>query len=356
MVDERAGPRAGALRSTRASRAPAATSSAGSPPTTRCCPARSLGSSRSCAGSPSRCSSTGRRCSSTRTARELFPLDAARVRRGRRCARACANYVVQPGSLFTRRAWELAGPLDEDAHYLFDFEFALARRATRDRQGDPRPARAATASTRSRSRAARSLLKARDYVRFAERFLTGAADGGGRARYLAAGDYFYDARELADARRALVRSLRLRPTRRGAGLLARTLARSVMPCGAHRDRRDLGRARRQGHRARAARNGRGARARSGGTSSSSSRVTRRSCRTRTRSLVSDRPTLAWEQRGLARAVREHGSTRCSPGPSGCRSAGAARGSSSGCSSRRRHRIEREPSRRARVRGSAAAIS
>ena len=71
-------------------------------------------------------------------------------------------------------------------------------------------------------------MKARDYERFAERFLADTADGRASA-YLAAGDYFYDARRLSEARRALVRSLRLRPSRRGAGLLARTLARSVMP-------------------------------------------------------------------------------------------------------------------------------
>ena len=78
-----------------------------------------------------------------------------------------------------------------------------------------------------------SLLKARDYVRFADEFLAesglpGAAEGRGSA-YLAAGDYFYDAGELAEARRTLLASLRLKPTTRGAGLLARTLARSVLP-------------------------------------------------------------------------------------------------------------------------------
>ena len=75
--------------------------------------------------------------------------------------------------------------------------------------------------------------EARDYVRFADEFLAGSglpgADQGRGSAYLAAGDYFYDAGELADARRALLRSLRLKPTRRGAGLLARTLARSVLP-------------------------------------------------------------------------------------------------------------------------------
>jgi hypothetical protein len=69
-------------------------------------------------------------------------------------------------------------------------------------------------------------------VRFADEFLArsgfAAADTGRGSAYLAAGDYFYDAGEIAAARRYLTRSLRLKPTRRGAGLLARALARSVV--------------------------------------------------------------------------------------------------------------------------------
>jgi glycosyltransferase involved in cell wall biosynthesis len=157
---------------------------------------------------------------------ELFPLqprpfDAEEMRR------RCENFVVQPGSLFTRRAWELAGPLDEDSHYLFDFEFAL--RVARHGTVKPIPDRLATYRVHGASKSGgASLLKARDYERFADRFLSDS-DQGRASAYLAAGDYFYDARRLSDARRTLVRSLRLRPTRRGAGLLARTLARSVIP-------------------------------------------------------------------------------------------------------------------------------
>jgi glycosyltransferase involved in cell wall biosynthesis len=158
--------------------------------------------------------------------RELFPLvprafDADEMRR------RCENFVVQPGSLFSRRAWELAGPLDEDSHYLFDFEFAL--RVARHGTVKPIPDRLATYRVHAASKSGgASLLKARDYVRFADRHLADSEEGRASA-YLAAGDYFYDAGHLADARRTLARSLRLRPTRRGAGLLARTLARSLVP-------------------------------------------------------------------------------------------------------------------------------
>jgi glycosyltransferase involved in cell wall biosynthesis len=145
---------------------------------------------------------------------------------------AAANHVVQPGSLFTRKAWDVAGPLNEDAHYLFDFEFALAA----GQAGDVVPIadRLALYRVHPESKSGGgSLLKARDYVRFADEFLAGSglpgAARGRAAAYLAAGDYFYDAGELGQARRYLTRSFRLRPSRRAAGLLARTVARSVVP-------------------------------------------------------------------------------------------------------------------------------
>lgn len=157
---------------------------------------------------------------------ELFPL-APRPFDADEMRRRCENFVVQPGSLFTRRAWELAGPLDEDSHYLFDFEFAL--RVARHGAVRAIPDRLATYRVHPASKSGgASLLKARDYERFARLFLADSAQGRASA-YLAAGDYFYDAGRLADARRTLARSLRLRPSRRGAGLLARTLARSVVP-------------------------------------------------------------------------------------------------------------------------------
>ncbi len=160
--------------------------------------------------------------------REIFPLE-ARPFDVEAMVRACANYVVQPGSFFRRRAWEVAGPLNEDGHYLFDFEFALTIGSAVSI-----PDRLALYRVHPQSKSGGgSLLKAKDYVRFADEFLATSGLPGideGRANaYLAAGDYFYDAGELGDARRALMRSMRLKPTRRGAGLLARTLARSVVP-------------------------------------------------------------------------------------------------------------------------------
>jgi glycosyltransferase involved in cell wall biosynthesis len=154
--------------------------------------------------------------------RELFPLE-PRPFDEAEMLRRCENFVVQPGSLFSRPAWELAGPLDEESHYLFDFAFSL--RVSQHGEVRAIPDRLAHYRVHAESKSGgASLLKARDYLRFAE-----GMNGEGRARgLLAAGDYFYDAGEFAEARRALWRSLRLRPTRRAAGLLGRTLVRSTL--------------------------------------------------------------------------------------------------------------------------------
>ena len=162
---------------------------------------------------------------------EIFPLE-ARPFDVETMVRRCANHVVQPGSLFRRRAWELAGPLDTDAHYLFDFEFAL--RVARHGRVRSIPDRLAAYRVHPGSKSGgASLLKARDYVRFADVVLAGSglpgADEGRASAYLAAGDYFYDAGQLAEARGCLWRSFRRRPSRRAAGLLTRTLARALVP-------------------------------------------------------------------------------------------------------------------------------
>ena len=147
-------------------------------------------------------------------------------------------------------------------------------------------------------------MKARDYERFAERFLADTADGRASA-YLAAGDYFYDARRLSDARRALVRSLRLRRSRRGAGLL-RAHPRALRDAVVARIGIDA---------TSVAPEGKGISRVQRGTVEALRALGRHELVVFARHpeqlpdvdaiLVSDRPTLLWEQRGLARAVREH---------------------------------------------------
>jgi glycosyltransferase involved in cell wall biosynthesis len=39
------------------------------------------------------------------------------------------DYIIQPSSFWTRKAWELAGPLREDLHFAFDWEWFLRAKA-----------------------------------------------------------------------------------------------------------------------------------------------------------------------------------------------------------------------------------
>jgi len=166
--------------------------------------------------------------------RELFPLE-PRPFDVEAMVRTCQNHVVQPGSLFRRRAFELAGPFAEAGYYFFDFEFVL--RLAQLAPGTVRSIDATLATYRVHAEsksAGAPLAKARDYVRLADDFLAGSglpgAEAGRRSAYLAAGEYFYEALELGLARRYLLRGLR--PSRRALGLLAKSfLPRAVVARG-----------------------------------------------------------------------------------------------------------------------------
>jgi glycosyltransferase involved in cell wall biosynthesis len=155
---------------------------------------------------------------------ELFPLE-PRPFDVEAMVRTCENHVVQPGSLFRRRAYELAGPFAEDAYYFFDFEFVL--RLARHGRVAPIPDRLATYRVHPESKSGGApLAKARDYVRLADRVFAGsglpAAEEGRATAYVRAGEYFYDALELEQARRYLGRGLRRRLSRRGLSLLGKS--------------------------------------------------------------------------------------------------------------------------------------
>jgi glycosyltransferase involved in cell wall biosynthesis len=129
--------------------------------------------------------------------------------------RTCSNHVVQPGSLFRREALR---PFNERAYYFFDFEWVLGLPAERVRRIPE------TLAVYRVHRASKSvgepLRKARDYVRIADEVL---GPEGRTSAYLAAGEYFYDALELRQARRYLVRSAPRRPSARSLSLLGKSL-------------------------------------------------------------------------------------------------------------------------------------
>ena len=125
--------------------------------------------------------------------------------------RRCDNHVVQPSSMWRRSAWEQAGPFDERGYYFFDFELYLRLSVLGPVKRVERPW-----STYREHPASKTVGdqagKARDYLRFADSFLTSdrlpaelrpyAREGRARAR-VAAGNNLYGQLELGLARRCL---------------------------------------------------------------------------------------------------------------------------------------------------------
>ncbi len=150
--------------------------------------------------------------------------------------RNCDNHVVQPSSMWTRAAWEHAGPFDERGYYFFDFELYLRLSALGPVKRVPRPW-----STYREHAASKTVGdqtgKARDYLRFADEFLTSdrlpaelrpyAREGRARAR-VAAANNLYGQLELGPARRWLWEALVIDP--RSASPLSLSLAaKSLLP-------------------------------------------------------------------------------------------------------------------------------
>jgi glycosyltransferase involved in cell wall biosynthesis len=137
-----------------------------------------------------------------------------------RLARTGKQPVPQPASLWTRRAWELAGPFNPDSWSLFDTEFylrlAVAGRAVRV-SGPPLATFRLHPGSKSMSRFERM---ADECVRFAEEFYGGPdfpaalrryARQGRASFYRRAALNCYAAGDLRRSRRLFARSLLLSP-------------------------------------------------------------------------------------------------------------------------------------------------
>jgi glycosyltransferase involved in cell wall biosynthesis len=150
--------------------------------------------------------------------------------------RNCDNHVVQPSSMWTRRAWELAGPFDPRGYYFFDFELYLRLSVLGPVKRVPKPW-----STYREHAASKTVGdqrgKARDYLRFADEFLTSdrlpaelrpyARRGRSSAR-IAAGNNLYGQLELGLSRRWLWEALAIDP--RNASRTSLSLAaKSLLP-------------------------------------------------------------------------------------------------------------------------------
>ena len=150
----------------------------------------------------------------------------------RTMARGGGQHVAQPASLWRRRAWELAGPLDERFDYVFDTLFFLRIAAAGEGRLLDRPL--ATHRLHPEAKSGRpSSDKVTEYVRVARDFWGGPlpepllphSRAGAASAYRRAAWCAYQAGQRRRARRLALRSLWRSPwmSRRTAAFVARTL-------------------------------------------------------------------------------------------------------------------------------------
>ena len=145
--------------------------------------------------------------------------------------RNCDNHVVQPSSMWRRSAWEQAGPFDERGYYFFDFELYLRLSVLGPVKRIERPWSTYREHPASKT-VGDQVGKARDYLRFADSFLTSdrlpaelrpyAREGRARAR-VAAGNNLYGQLELGLARRCLWGALLIDPRAASPSLALKSL-------------------------------------------------------------------------------------------------------------------------------------
>ncbi len=145
--------------------------------------------------------------------------------------RDCDNHVVQPSSMWRRSAWEQAGPFDERGYYFFDFELYLRLSVLGPVKRIERPWSTYREHPASKT-VGDQVGKARDYLRFADSFLTSdrlpaelrpyAREGRARAR-VAAGNNLYGQLELGLARRCLWGALLIDPRAASPSLALKSL-------------------------------------------------------------------------------------------------------------------------------------
>jgi glycosyltransferase involved in cell wall biosynthesis len=139
----------------------------------------------------------------------------------------------QPATLYTRRGWELAGPLDEEAWYYLDFQLTVRLAGIGPGVHVPEPLATYRIHTAGKS-IGMPARKAADAIRCAERFMTSdevprelrpLAREGRAALYRIAGANYYAALELGRARAAYLRAVALAPRK----VVLRRVAKSFLP-------------------------------------------------------------------------------------------------------------------------------
>lgn len=149
--------------------------------------------------------------------------------------RNCDNHVVQPSSMWTRAAWEQAGPFDERGHYFFDFELFLRLSALGRAKHVAKPWSSYRVHGSSKT-GGDQRGKAYDYLRFADEFLRSerlpealrpyVREGRARARVAAAANLYGWRLDPASVRRWLWEAIAIEPratSRRSLSLAFKSL-------------------------------------------------------------------------------------------------------------------------------------
>jgi hypothetical protein len=161
-----------------------------------------------------------------------------------RYARTGRQPIPQPASLFTRRGWELAGPLNERAWALFDSELYLRLGTVGRMVRIHEPVAAFRLHPESKQLSRRGRM-AEECVRHADEFFGGDAlpaalrpyARSGRATFYRRGALaWYAAGDIPQARRLFLRSLVLSPRGMNRKQLTR-LVRTLAPARVVRHRR-----------------------------------------------------------------------------------------------------------------------
>jgi glycosyltransferase involved in cell wall biosynthesis len=149
-------------------------------------------------------------------------------------ATAATGTVMQPASLWRRRAWELAGPFDESYQVWFDVLFFLNAARFGPAAYVEEPLATYRLHPDSKTAHATGIPHTEELMRVADEFFGGPnlpeelrphARAARAYHYRRAAWGYYSSGDIAGARRALLRSVPLRPrmSRKTARLLARTL-------------------------------------------------------------------------------------------------------------------------------------
>jgi GT2 family glycosyltransferase len=139
----------------------------------------------------------------------------------------------QPATLYTRRGWEAAGPLDEDAWYYLDLQLTIRLAGVGHGVHVEQPLATYRIHSGGKS-TGQPIRKAEDAVRCAERFMTSNfvpeplrphTPAGEASLYRIAGDNYYAALELRPARRAYLKARE--PARLAKAVLPRSFVRRL---------------------------------------------------------------------------------------------------------------------------------